>query len=370
MELFLYDRALNMLGIVDEISSLVWTRRYWDCGEFRLLVPMTPRHAELLTLGRWVARKDDKEVGQIRYIHITCDAQGLEQIEVQGKFLTHWLGNRLLLSPIIMTAPTDQTLRRIVRETLVEPPDLGRRISGLGIDNTPLQGIASIASACDLYDNALVACSDRAKLAKIGFRIETDLRAKTHAFVVYKGLDRTTTQAENAICIFSPDFDNVLSQEYTRSVENVATAIYVSGASEEGQAQEVAEVLDGVSSGIDRIEFFYDASSLTRSYSDGGVQTQIPDSEYTALLQARGEQVLDQKDESLSFSSVIDMRANLKYKRDFDLGDRVTCLNQRWRIQIDARITEITETYESGKQDLEATFGVSIPSLSEMLKWR
>ena len=370
MELFLYDQSLNMVGIVDEITSLIWTRRYWDCGEFRLLVPMTPRHAELLTLGRWIARKDDKEVGEVTYIHITSDAQGLEQIEVQGKFLTHWLGKRLLLSQVVMTAPTDQTLRRIVRETLVEPTDAGRKIPGLFIDETPLSGIASISCACDAYENALLACSDRAKLAKIGFRIETNLRERKHTFVPYKGLDRTTTQTDNSVCIFSPDFDNVLSQEYTQSVENMATAIYVGGAAEEGQPREVVEVLDGVSSGLSRVEFFYDASSLTRSYSQGGVQTQIPDGEYTGLLEARGVQVLDQKDESLSFSSAINLQANLKYRQDFDVGDRVTCLNQRWRIQIDARITEITETYESGKQDLEATFGVSIPSLSEMLKWR
>ena len=370
MELFLYDQSLNMVGIVDEIASLIWTRRYWDCGEFRLLVPMTRRHAELLTIGRWIARKDDKEVGEISYIHITSDAQGLEQIEVQGKFLTHWLGKRLLLSQVVMTAPTDQTLRRIVRETLVSPTDIGRKIPDLHIDETPLAGIASISCSCDAYENALAACSDRAKLAKIGFRIETDLRQQKHTFVPYKGLDRTTTQTDNPVCIFSPDFDNVLSQEFTRSVENVATAIYVGGAAEEGQPREVLEVLDGVSSGLNRVEFFYDASALSRSYSDGGVQTQIPDGEYTTLLEARGEQVLDQKDESLSFSSTIDLRANLVYKKDFDVGDRVTCLNQRWHIQIDARITEITESYESGKENLEATFGVSIPTLSEMLKWR
>ncbi|NBI18754.1 hypothetical protein D1841_09180, partial [Neglecta sp. X4] len=31
-------------GVIDEISSLIWTRRYWAAGEFKLLVPFTDRH--------------------------------------------------------------------------------------------------------------------------------------------------------------------------------------------------------------------------------------------------------------------------------------------------------------------------------------
>jgi hypothetical protein len=48
----------------------------------------------------------------------------------------------------------------------------------------------------------------------------------------------------------------------------------------------------------------------------------------------------------------------------------VTCLNRRWGIRIAARITEIVESYESGKADLEITFGESLPTLSQVQKWR
>lgn len=85
---------------------------------------------------------------------------------------------------------------------------------------------------------------------------------------------------------------------------------------------------------------------------------------------ARGHLALDQKTESISFSSHIDTHANLVYKKDYDLGDRVTCVNKRWGIRIDSRITEITESYESGKEELEVTFGTSIPSLSAAAKGR
>ncbi len=28
MELYIYDKALTLLGVIDELTSLVWTRRY------------------------------------------------------------------------------------------------------------------------------------------------------------------------------------------------------------------------------------------------------------------------------------------------------------------------------------------------------
>ena len=370
MELFIYDTSLELLGVIDEISALVWTRCYWECGEFSLLVPLTSRHAALLQNGRLLARKDTDEMGQIRYLTVTKDENGLEQIEVQGKFLTHWVGNRLLQKSVVSSLPTHELLSSIVQENLITPSDPRRIIPNLTLANMSSLVSEPVNCSCAAYTNALDTCSERAKLAKLGFKIITDLKQKKHFFLVYKGLDRTSGQTENAICIFSPDFDNVLSQEYTHSVENVATAAYVGGEETEGEPRLVVEVSDDAQTGLDRIEYFDDSSTISRSYTEDGVEQQLSLEDYLALLTARGHGVLDQKTESLSFSSHIDTHANLAYKADFDLGDRVTCVNKRWGIRIDARITEIIESYESGKEELEITFGVSIPSLNNILKGR
>lgn len=59
---------------------------------------------------------------------------------------------------------------------------------------------------------------------------------------------------------------------------------------------------------------------------------------------------------------------NLKFKADFDLGDRITCKETKWGIQIDARITEVTETYQKGEETIEATFGDSLPTLVDQIR--
>ena len=199
-------------------------------------------------------------------------------------------------------------------------------------------------------------------MAKLGYKITTDPRTKLHTFTVYKGVDRTSGQTVNPMCVFSPDFDNVLEQEFSESDENVATAIFLqSDSTLSTEAREPVEVSDDSKVGLDRVEFFYSVSDIA-----SGEQNV----DYTALLTAKGNSVLADKVESVSFSSKINPSSHLKYKEDYDVGDRVTCLNRRWGVKIDARITEVQEAYESGKVDVTITFGTSLPTLSNKLKWR
>ncbi len=78
MELYVYNREMTLQGIVEKISSLIWTRRYWSCGEFKMLVPFTEEHAALLVKNNIIIKRGGKEAAEIKYIHITKNSQGLE----------------------------------------------------------------------------------------------------------------------------------------------------------------------------------------------------------------------------------------------------------------------------------------------------
>ena len=109
MELYVYSREMVLQGIVEKISSLIWTRRYWSCGEFKLLVPFTEDHAHLLVKENIIIKRGGKEAAEIRYIHIMKNSQGMEELEVQGKFLLSWIGKRILTTQII-TKDTTQNI--------------------------------------------------------------------------------------------------------------------------------------------------------------------------------------------------------------------------------------------------------------------
>ena len=370
MELYVYSPDMVLQGIVEKIASLIWTRRYWECGEFKLLVPFTEDHARLLIKNNIILKRGDNEAAQIKYVHITKNSQGLEEIEVQGKFLLSWIGKRIVKKQIIAKDNTQSILYRIVRENVTDPADSNRKIAGISIaTDDPDAGSGTIEYTSEQYVNAQLAAETAAKAAKLGIRMRTDARTGKHVFSVYKGRDLTAGNgAGNAPCIFSQEFDNIVEQEYTDSVENLKTTAFVGGEEKEGVARKVAEV-GGSAAGLDREEVFINATDITQEYEeDNGEKVTLTDEEYLARLSARGAEELEQYAETLAFGSKVNTFANLTYRTDYDLGDRVTCVNKRWGIKIDVRITEIAETYQNNVEEIDITFGESLPALLTQIR--
>ena len=370
MELYVYSSEMELQGIVEKIASLIWTRRYWSCGEFKLLVPFTEEHSRMLVKNNIIMKRGDDEAAQIRYVSITKNSQGLEEIEVQGKFLIAWIGKRIIKKQIITNDTTQNILYRIVRENVTNPADTARKIPDVSIaddDADTESGVIDYTS--EQYTNAQLAAETAAKAAKLGIRMRTDARTGAHVFSVYEGRDLTAgNTAGNAPCIFSQEFDNIVEQEYTNSVENLKTTAFVGGEEKEGVARKVAEV-GGSAAGLAREEVFINATDIVQEYEDDdGEQVTLTDAEYLALLSARGAEELEQYAETLSFGSKINTFANLIYRTDYDLGDRVTCVNKRWGIRIDVRITEIAETYQNNVEEIDITFGESLPALLTQIR--
>jgi len=353
MELFVYDRNLTPVTVVDEISSLLWTRRYWASGEFKLLLPFTERHAAVIRIGNLIGKRGDDELGEIRYISIRKNDWGMEEIEAQGRFVTGWLDKRVVAEPLVTEDNTQNILHLLVAQNAVAPADPDRAIPNLVLaaDEPDLES-GIIQYAADPFISLLEACANAARAAKLGIKIASDVRSGKHTFHVYKGADRTSGQTENPICVFAPEFDNVLEQEFTQSVENLRSAAYVGGQELEGVPRLVVEV--GGGAGLDRDEVFIDASDIE---DKGG--------NYAAKLYSRGEAELAHHLETLGFNSRIDTNVSPRYKTDFDVGDRVTCFNRRWGIRRDVRVTEVIEVYQQGKVELQVTFGESLPTLGE-----
>lgn len=370
MELYVYSSDMVLQGIVEKIASMIWTRRYWSCGEFKLLVPFTEEHSRMLVKNNIIMKRGDDEAAQIRYVSIAKNSQGLEEIEVQGKFLIAWIGKRIIKKQIITNDTTQNILYRIVRENVTNPTETERKIHDVSIatdDSDTGSGVINYTS--EQYVNAQLAVETAAKAAKLGIRMRTDARTGMHVFSVYEGRDLTAgNSAGNAPCIFSQEFDNIVEQEYTNSIENLKTTAFVGGEEKEGVARKVAEV-GGSAAGLAREEVFINATDIVQEYeNDDGEQVSLTDEEYLTLLSARGAEELEQYAETLSFGSKVNTFANLIYRTDYDLGDRVTCVNKRWGIRIDVRITEIAETYQNNVEEIDITFGESLPALLTQIR--
>lgn len=144
MNIFIYDTNLTLLGVIDDPISLIWTRRYWECGEFKLLIGYSDFNRDMLTMGNIITIQGYDEAGQI-----------------------------------ITKSTTELIMLRIVKENAVNPTNSKRKIPNLLLGAS--QGLGgNIDYSSDAYVNALTALETAAKAGKLGIKIITDFKNKNH----------------------------------------------------------------------------------------------------------------------------------------------------------------------------------------------
>ena len=381
MELRVFDETVEPLGLIDEMASLLWHVKYFDVGTFNLLAPITDNNKRLLTEGNIIVKHDGKRemtdaaggiwrrAAQITYVHITKDENGLEQIEAQGYMLSQWLNKRCISPQIVATATNQSIINTMVKNNCGSSAGTKRRFPRFIMLAQETIAGSAVEYANEVYAKLGQEVKARAQAGKLGYDILINERSRQYGFYLYKGKDLTAKNSEgNTPCIFSRDFDNVNEQEYTASIENCGNFIYIQGAADDSGSQPVTTVDGEGASGLELTEVFCDATDIARKYQSGETEVTIPLNTYLQMLKTRAAAELENYGKIINFVSTINTNSNLKFKQDFDLGDRITCKETKWGIQIDARITEVTETYQKGAEEIEATFGDSLPTLVDQIR--
>ena len=382
MDIRVFDKTLTALGLIDEITSCIWTTRYFKVGEIKILAPVTENNRSLLQVGNVVIKHDEyidyidssdntwRTAAEITFVRYTRDEKGQEQIDAQGFMISRWLNQRVISPQIQLNGTCQQIVNELLRRNIGSGASTRRKFPQL--EMLPQEDLGG--DSMQYSNEALKALGDEVRdvcqQGKIGYALLACERTKKFGFYLYKGANLTSDNTDgNPPCLFSRDFDNVNQQEYEDTIENLKTYAYVRGAtSESTQTQEVVTVDQG-GTGYGLYEVLVDASDISRTAENSqGESQEIPIATYRQMLTSRGKTELAGMIENYTFNSSINILSNLKYKEDFDIGDRVTCLERRWNITINSRITEITQTWESGEKTIEATFGESSPTLLESIK--
>ena len=363
MELYIFDRNLNFQGILEGFFSLRWIRRYSKCGEFELHCSLTPETIELLKRENIIWKKGNLEAGYIEYRNLKQDVEGKEVLVIKGKFLTGYLNRRIIWGIENLNTTAELAIRGLVNNHAINPTDTDRTIDLLTLGS--IKNYTQSVNYQTSYSNLLDEVESIANANELGIRTLIDIQNKQMIFDIYEGTNRTAGQSVNAPAIFSKEFENILEQEYTDSLNNYRNVVLVAGEGE-GSARELVTVGQGI--GLDRFEMFVDARDLQSTiYEDGG-ETNIPSEQYREMLKNRGMSKLSEYKEIQTFDSKINLRSNLTYKHDFDLGDIVTCTSKKWGITIDTRITEVEEVYEESGKQINVVFGNNIPTLIDVIK--
>ena len=358
MDIFVFDRKLNYIDLVDRFDSLQWIRRYHTTGRFELHCPVTAHNITTLVRDNIVWIQGSEEIGIIEYRNLSVDDNGAETLKIIGRFYTSILDRRILYSTEQHTNKYVEVIMRSMVDRNCISISAKRK---LPIMLGSLKGYSERADYQKSYGNLLEELTALSQTSNIGFFIRTDLEQRKHYFETYKGIDRSIEQDENSHVVFSRDYDNLYNQEYTDSTDNLRTTALVAG---EGEgAERKRTVVNDEYTGLDRYELYVDARDIQQTVDD----VTMPDSEYLNLLRQRGREKLAEYKDIQTFEGNI-ITNNYEYKKDFDLGDVVTVMDRRWNITVNTRITEINEIYENGRVEIVPTLGNNIPTILDKIK--
>ncbi|WP_313758572.1 siphovirus ReqiPepy6 Gp37-like family protein [Tissierella sp.] len=360
MELYIFDMELNFQGIIESFISFRWIRRYHKSGSFELHCNLTIDALQLLKIDNILWLKGDDEAGYIVCRNIKQNSRGEEILVVKGSFLTSYLDRRINWYQITHDGLAIDFMKKIINDNAINPLNPNRKIPLL-IFNSDATYKDKI-SYQNTYGNVLEQLENISRITNIGYRIRFDYVNKKLIFETYKGENRSINQSNDAPAVFSREFENILEQEYMESLDNYKNTVLVAGEGE-GTGRKIVTIEEG--EGLDRYELFVDARDLQSEKENG---EKISEDKYIEMLVNRGKTKLAELKKVESFDSKINLKSNLIYKEDFDLGDIVTVLNKKWGVIIDARITEIEEVYESNGFNVNIIFGNDAPGLIEKIK--
>lgn len=323
----IYDKQLNSIGYLDNISEIVRTDKYREPSKFTVRLPANSDSVGLMFAGFIITFTDEPKQGYL--IESVDPSQDLPNVaEVSGRDLRALFAFRVINNQTVDGSMSNR-MWWLIHDNAASPSDSRRALpfvqdldrSSVGTDIGPALNQQMTGK------NLLNALVDILEQDAYGWRVDLDISAKTITPVFFRGADVTSTVLfDDILCTM----DNC---EYTRDVSEYCTIASVAGEGE-GTARkwtgiDITGTASGKYTGFDRRELFVDARDLQSEIEDAnGNKTTLSDADYIKILQARGFEKLKEKEIQTKLELSVN-NAEMTYGEDYELGDIVSFANHR-----------------------------------------
>lgn len=343
MDIYILNKSLEKIGIIDSYNSLIWTKRFYKAGDFELYLPATVENFEMLQTDFYLQRDDDDRAMIIETIQLQTDAEQGNHIIVSGRSLESILARRVIWGQTILKDTVENAIHKVIYDNCIGRQQTARRIELL--DLSPVNGFTETIEQQTTGDNIAEWLETVCRTYGYGWKIT--IENGRFVFALFKGVDRSYGNAAgNPFVVFSPEFDNLINSNYMKDKQNYKNCAFVAG---EGAGKTRYTVGVGTAWGLDRYEIYIDARDL--STNDG----EITNEEYQILLAERGKQKLAEHAIISVFDGEADASGVYQYKKDFDIGDIVQKENE-YGIGAKSRIVEIIESDDENGRRFVPTF--------------
>lgn len=336
--LFFFDKELNLLGIVDYFISLRWRRKYFEAGEFEIVLPVNDYMMQFIDTDVIVMRNNYTEAGIIETIEFSDNGTN-EEVTISGRFLSSLLSRRIVKSKINFSGNTIEGMNTIVNAMTPLTTQWETETVTMSSPHIDFQVT---------YKNVYDYLKKLSEYSNIGIRVVPNVDSKVYMFEVWKGIDRTSEQNENEEYSFSDDNYNIEQGKLVMSEKTKASYVLVGGDGED--SSRVLVTVDDGATGFDRYEIFSDQKGIRKE--------NLSDSAYKEKLKTVGEGLLSDGTFQLEVTALVQQ----DYKVKWNLGDIVNIKKEKWGVYTTYRIIEVEETIEDGKKTIYPTFGSPLSS--------
>lgn len=380
----------EVIGIIDTAKSIIWKSVYYGVGDFEIYAAATPENIAMLVEGNYVTRTNNYECGIIEYIEITENSEDGKMIVASGRFVKSILDRRVVFSALfsgtgndyiwycaasVLKGNVESAVRKLIYDNAINavgsrgevgsyrniPEIYWTEADVSSITDTIIteddDGTTSDADKQVTYKNLLEYTDGVLQEYSCGAKMWLDRDLLKFRYKAFKGVDRSRDSSTNEPIIFSTEFDNLISTNYTLDTSAYKTTALIGG---EGEGTERKCAFSYAwKQGLDRRETFVDASSISSTYKEGEEEKTYTVEEYRKMLEAQGRQTIAELQKAETFDGEIDLtNSNYVYLVDYNLGDLITVEDKDMGKYINARIVTVTEVQDDNGYKIDIDYGI------------
>lgn len=345
------DPSYQIVDLVEEWDSLVWTERYLTPGDFSLTTSRIEETMDLLPEGSLVSLQDTQEVMIVENQLIEYDDEGLPKLKLTGRTFESFLEQREVGSgpPAISTTmfmmasflykPSDAAALLLYFNQVANAPADGRPadlipntcvsispgITGESTDKDALElgmslheGVMQYLGKSDLGIRMIRPTTYNVPVAVPNLTgtvpVSTVSTVNSLRFDVYQGVDRTRDQSAVTPVVFDYRAGHLSNPSYLYSKKNFFNVAYCWT---KDNAYGILVYAPGVSSGISgraRRILLVDCNDILDKTAGDRI----------GFMTARGKRMLKKHREKMFNDGQVTTACPYKFKTHYNLGDQVT----------------------------------------------
>lgn len=366
------DTTRKLVGVIDDAKSIIWVSEYYGAGSFEVYTALTDQARELLQIGYFITRRNEKNAAIIEAVDYIDSAQDGVMIIARGRMLKSILDRRLAyrlngntINPVRISGSLASAVQGVVNAHAGAGAAAARNMGvTIGSDGGITKQITAAteqgeeSSRQSSYKGLLEFTDTVLQEYECGALIRIDESSLAMIYDLYEGADRSVgNTAGNKPLIFSQDFENLLTAEYTVDTTAFKNWALIGGEGE-GLARFFTTYDQSSSTGLARREVFVDASSIPRKYQEGETEQEYTAAEYTTMLVGQAQTDLKELITTETFTGEINLTYSpYKYGVDFWLGDLVTIQDNALGLYTTVRILKSTEVQDENGYILSIEYG-------------